>query len=195
MPEEKIAVVPLPFAPSTGISRQPRGVVLRVLWLGTLCLRKGLPYAMEAARMLLRAPVSFTLSGPLGVQASGLNLPANTRYVGQVPRPLAAQLYASHDVFLFPTLSDGFGLTQVEAISYGLPVIATPCCGQVIEDGVSGFLVPPRDSRAIADAVESLLTPGKLESMSSAAKEAATAFLPERTWPLYASVIDAEPCL
>jgi glycosyltransferase involved in cell wall biosynthesis len=194
VPEEKIAVVPLPFAPSMGISRQPRGAVLRVLWLGTLSLRKGLPYAIEAARMLVRAPVSFTLAGPLGVHASGLNLPPNTRYVGQVPRPLAAQLYASHDAFLFPTLSDGFGLTQVEAISYGLPVIATRCCGQVVEDGVSGFVVPPRDSRAIADAIESLLTPAKLGSMSSAAKEAATAFLPERIWPRYATVIDAEPC-
>jgi len=48
----------------------------------------------------------------------------------------------SHDVLLFPTFSDGFGMVQVEAISRGLPVISTPNAASIIENEVSGFVVP-----------------------------------------------------
>jgi glycosyltransferase involved in cell wall biosynthesis len=56
-------------------------------------------------------------------------------------------------VFVLPTLSDGFAITQLEAMAHGLPVVTTPNCGRVVTDGVDGFIVPARDSRALADAL------------------------------------------
>jgi glycosyltransferase involved in cell wall biosynthesis len=55
-----------------------------------------------------------------------------------------------------PTISDGFAITQLEAMAHGLPVITTPNCGQVVTDGVDGFIVPVRDSQALADAIARL---------------------------------------
>jgi len=189
VPGAKIEIIPIPFEPIEAPLRKRSRGVLRVLWLGTLNLRKGLPYAIEAARLLASAPVQFTFAGPLEVSDSALELPANARYIGQVPRTLAKGMYSAQDVFLLPTLSDGFALTQVEAISHGLPVIATPCCGQVVEHGVSGFIVPPRDSRSIAEALEELLEPGRLEAMSAAAVARASAFSPSRILPDYLRVL------
>ena len=66
-------------------------------------------------------------------------------------------LYRGSDVFLFPTLSDGFGLTQLEALGHGLPVIASRHCGQVVEDRVSGLVLPEVSPEAIADAIMQLV--------------------------------------
>jgi glycosyltransferase involved in cell wall biosynthesis len=60
------------------------------------------------------------------------------------------------DVLVFPTLSDGFGLVQLEAMAAGLPVIATPCCGEVVKNRVNGLIVPPRDAQAIVSALHAL---------------------------------------
>jgi glycosyltransferase involved in cell wall biosynthesis len=64
-----------------------------------------------------------------------------------------------HDVLLFPTLFDGFGLVITEALSQGLPVIATAHSGapECIRDGVEGFIVPIRSSEAIAKRLQQLV--------------------------------------
>jgi glycosyltransferase involved in cell wall biosynthesis len=56
-------------------------------------------------------------------------------------------------VHVFPTLLDGFGRNLIEAMASGLPVITTPHCAgpDLIEDGVTGFIVPIRDADAICD--------------------------------------------
>ena len=57
-------------------------------------------------------------------------------------------------MFVLPTLSDGFAITQLEAMSHGLPVVATPCCGEVVADGIDGFVVPARNPDALAKAFQ-----------------------------------------
>jgi len=181
----KIVVIPLAYRggiQTTGISQRERrpSDPLKVLWLGTLCLRKGLPYALEAAKLLLGAPVSFTFAGAAEVPPGKLPLPENCRYLGAIPRVNVPDIYAQHDVFILPTLSDGFALTQVEALHYGLPVIATPCCGEVVMHGKSGFIVPPRSARAIADAILQLVEEQSLLcTMSLAAHRRAGDFSPD----------------
>ena len=81
-----------------------------------------------------------------------------------------------HDVFVFPSLFEGLALVQGEALSQGLPVITTPNSGgaDILRDGVDGFIVPIRDSDAIAerllafDADRTLL-----QQMSESARERA----------------------
>jgi glycosyltransferase involved in cell wall biosynthesis len=85
------------------------------------------------------------------------------------------------DVLVFPTLSDGFGLVQLEAMAAGLPVIATSCCGGVVQHRIDGMLVPPRDSSAIVAALEELRAdPDKYEWLSAAASRRPLDYGPER---------------
>jgi len=192
--ESRIAVIPLPFKPreQTGDGPPRAKGTLRVLWLGTLNLRKGLPYAIEAARLLDGDGVTFTFAGPLEIRSDALRLPQNASYVGQVPRALTADLYRRHDVFLFPTLSDGFGLTQTEALSYGLPVVTTTNCGNVVNHGDSGLIAPPRDSKAIAEAIRHFRDGNELERMSANALQRSKSFSPEAIWPLYREALFPE---
>jgi glycosyltransferase involved in cell wall biosynthesis len=154
LPPEKVAVVPLAYEPpaqaSTG--HRPAGKNLRVLWLGTVILRKGIQYLLEAARRL--PAVEFTVAGPVRISQRVVGAaPSNVRFLGQVPHLQTAELFKTSDLFLFPTLSDGFGLTQLEAMAWGLPVVTTRHCGEVVIDAENGLLVPARDGQAIAEAI------------------------------------------
>jgi glycosyltransferase involved in cell wall biosynthesis len=191
VPEAKIAVVPLAFDPGRGGRvRLAWTGELKVLWLGALSLQKGLGYAIQAAEKLLGLPVSFTFAGPCDVRKSGLVLPSNCQYIGAVPRPEARRLYDEHDVFIFPTLSDGFGLTQVEALGFGLPVIATPCCGEVVEHEKSGLLIPPRDAKSLAEGIQRLIEdPDLLPRMSAAAIVRSKDFQADKLWSTYAEAL------
>jgi glycosyltransferase involved in cell wall biosynthesis len=191
VPDSSLFVVPLPFQPATpGTVRAFNRPKLRVLWLGTLCLRKGLPYAFAAAEQLADTPVDLTFAGPCEVNLEAIRLPANARYVGAVTRSEAADLYDTHDVFIFPTISDGFGLTQLEALSKGLPVIATTSCGEVVEDSKSGFLIKPRDSRGLADSIRRFVDePDLLSRMSMNALRRSKEFRYDAIWPKYAAVL------
>ena len=77
--------------------------------------------------------------------------------------------YGQADIFVLPTLSDGFAITQLEAMAHGLPVICTPCCGEVVCDGVDGFVVPARDAAALARAFQQYLSRPDLLSTHSVA--------------------------
>src|SRR5208283_82834 len=98
------------------------------------------------------------------------------------PRKDVVRVYQSADVFLFPTISDGFGLTQIEAMACGLPVITTPNAGSVVRDGIDGFIVPIRNSEALAEKIELLAgDPELLNWMSQNACQRAADF----SWEKY----------
>ena len=99
--------------------------------------------------------------------------------LGHLPQSeVYAQMKAA-DAFVFPTLSDGFGMVQLEAMSAGLPVIATAKCGAVVRDGIDGFIVPTGDAQAIATSLIRLREDVQLyEGMSQAAAVSSTDFSP-----------------
>ncbi|WP_261556531.1 glycosyltransferase family 4 protein [Frankia tisae] len=156
--ESKIEVIPLAYegeVHAVPCSSHRPSRALRVLWLGQVVLRKGIPYLLEAARMLPEA--QFTVAGRIGVDRARLaEAPSNVTVLGQVSRDQALHLLREADVFVLPTLSDGFALTQLEAMAHGLPVITTDRCGEVVTDGSNGFLVPVRDISALAAAISAL---------------------------------------
>jgi glycosyltransferase involved in cell wall biosynthesis len=157
VPPEKIEVAPLGFdservRPRQVSTRAPSPV--RILWLGQVNIRKGIQYLVEAARLLSGAPVEIVVAGPIQIPRRAVEAaPGNMRWIGAVRRDEVAELYDASDVFVLPTISDGFGITQIEAMAHGLPVITTRHCGDVVETGATGFIVPARDGRAIADAI------------------------------------------
>ena len=151
---------------------------LRVLFLGQVILRKGIQYLVEAAKLLEKEPVHFDVVGAVGISVGAVkSVPRNMTFHGPVSRDRAAEWYRQSDVFVLPTLSDGFALTQLEAMTHGLPVISTPNCGVVVTDGVDGFIVPARDAVALAQAIRRFLAePCLLERQRTAALEKSKQF-------------------
>jgi hypothetical protein len=146
---------------------------LRVLFLGQVILRKGIQYLVEAAKLLQGEPVHFDVVGPIGISADAIkSAPRNMTFHGRANRDQAGVWYQNADVFVLPTLSDGFALTQLEAMAHGLPVIATPNCGEVVTNGKDGFIVPPRDAVSLAEAIKHYLArPDLLPEQKMAVKE------------------------
>lgn len=185
VPAEKIAVIPLCYeapAPAAPKISRPSGAPLRVLFLGQVILRKGIQYLFQAARLLEKENIQFDIVGPADIPSNILQTaPGNLRFHGRATRDQTAAWYQQSDVFVLPTLSDGFALTQLEAMAHGLPVIATPCCGEVASDGQDGFIVPSRDADALARALQRYLAePGLLAAHSAAALVKAGQFTPAR---------------
>jgi glycosyltransferase involved in cell wall biosynthesis len=151
-------IIEVPLAINLKQEHSPEPVMadgpLKVLWLGNMILRKGIQYLVEAARKMQRQNVEFLLAGPLGISRQAVqSFPNNIKLLGRVTRDQLSDAYKRAHVFVMPTLSDGFGVTQLEAMAHGLPVIATPNCGRVVTNGFDGFIVPPRDSNALAEAL------------------------------------------
>lgn len=131
---------------------------LQLLFLGSVILRKGVGQLLQAILMLKDQPIDFTFAGPLGINIpSEIQQMSNVRFLGSVDSASATRLYQEADVFLFPTLSDGFGLTQLEALANGLPIIASKNCARVVENEVNGVLIPEVSPVAIADAIMRLV--------------------------------------
>lgn len=161
-PAECCAIVPYAgyltgLASASGPRPVRRDGKLRVLFVGTLQLRKGIPYLLEARRRLRNEGVTFRLVGPSLLSESAMReLRREMEVVGPVPRSEIAAHYAWADVFVLPTLSEGSANVVYEAMAAGLPVITTPNAGSVIRDGEDGLLVPIRDAGALAGAIERL---------------------------------------
>ena len=160
VPAGKLAVIPLGYEPPPGMiapARTYAGRPLRVLWLGSVNLRKGIPYLLEAARKLEGRRVEFVIAGPLEINLAAVQgKPGNVEFTGPVGRSMMPKFVARADVFVLPTISDGFALTQLEAMAQGLPVVTTPNCGQVVTHGKDGFIVPARDGSRLAEAIAQL---------------------------------------
>jgi glycosyltransferase involved in cell wall biosynthesis len=191
VPRSKLHVVPLAYEPPhvTVPTRDTTGRPLVVLWLGSVILRKGIQYLIEAARLLTDRAVRFVVVGPVRISARAVaTAPASVAFRGRVTRDAAAREYLAADVFVLPTLSDGFAITQIEAMAHGLPVIATPNCGAVVTHGMDGLIVPAGDAPALAAAVAGLDDDrGRVAAMSRAAVAKSRQF----TLARYAANLDA----
>jgi glycosyltransferase involved in cell wall biosynthesis len=178
IPANKIDIIPLAHNPP----EQARDFVrtfpsefsterpLRVLFLGQIILRKGIAALLEAAELLRDQPIEFWLVGSQGVvRPSQVQDQDQVKWMGSVPRSAAAKYYQQADVFLFPTLSDGFGLTQLEAQAWKLPIIASRFCGEVVKDEISGLILEEVTGDAIANALQFCLNnPQRLEAFARA---------------------------
>ncbi len=172
----KIAICPLVYTPppeaASWTKNYPaafsRARPLRVLFLGQCILRKGIAETIEAARRLADRPVEFTFVGNTDIAGLEQHFgPARIRCFPRVSRLECQAFYREADVFIFPTHSDGFGLTQLEAQAWKLPIIASHFCAKVVEPGRTGWIVPEVTGDAVATVIEQILgAPGGLDSMS-----------------------------
>ncbi|HPA21370.1 MAG TPA: glycosyltransferase family 4 protein [Verrucomicrobiae bacterium] len=158
---------------------------LRFIFVGALQARKGLPLLLEAWRRLKSSDAELRLVGPAAPDVRKLipGLPGLS-VRGSVPNSELPRLFADCDVFVFPSLFEGFGLVILEAMASGLPAITTEATGgpDFISEGRDGFLVPAGD----VDALEAKMrwcieNRGSLAEMGAAARTTAERF----TWGAY----------
>jgi len=137
------------------MDREPREPgPLRVLSVGEVGLRKGSPVVWEAAELVGRQAM-FRMVGGLGAPSEVLQRkPCNVELVGAIPRSEIFAQYRWADVFLMPSLCEGSATVTYEAMMAGLPVICTPNTGSMVIEGVSGKIVPPFSSEAVAAALQ-----------------------------------------
>lgn len=130
------------------------GEPLRLLYIGALSLRKGLWDLAEAVEQLDPTRFHLRLVGPRLREADLVLARLKRRAEWIPPQPQAAlpHHYAWGDLFLFPTLEDGYGLVLAQAIAAGLPVVTTPHCAgpEIVHEGENGWIVPIRSPDALA---------------------------------------------
>ena len=185
-PIERCAVVPYGAKREffrTG-PRVPARRELHVLFVGTVCLRKGVPYLMQAAQRLLSKPVVFRVVGPIQVADHAVaELGRFVELAGPVPRSAIAREYDWADVLVLPSISEGSANVCYEGLAAWLPVITTPNSGSVVRDGQEGYIIPIRDGATLAERIGRLAADRKLLRQLS---ENAAARAREFTWERYA---------
>lgn len=152
VPASKLRLVPLVYEPSVERAPCPPAPArpFQLLFLGTIGLRKGIARLLEAMRLLEGKPVQLTLAGPSELDPQAWATAPNIRWLGPLPRSQVAGLYGQAHAMILPTLSDGYAITQLEALAYNCPVIASPFCGVVVTPGLNGWLLPSLEPEAIA---------------------------------------------
>ncbi|RLF96515.1 hypothetical protein DRN58_09650, partial [Thermococci archaeon] len=133
--------------------------------VGTLKLVKGHKYLIQAMPLILeKYPSTYLIlvgDGPLRNDLKRLaeKLKVRERIMFLGYRPDIPKLMNIFDIFILPSLSEGLSNVLLEAMAASKPVIATNVGGnpEVVEDGETGLLVPPKDPQKIAEAVVSLL--------------------------------------
>ncbi len=132
---------------------------LRVLFMGQVGLRKGVPYLLEALNLLGTYQIEVKMAGKVSISRNQIAPYTHiVSLLGEVPRVEIGNLYSWADILVLPSLCEGSATVTYEAMASGVPVIATPNTGSLVRDGVDGRLVPIRDGEAIASALDAYLS-------------------------------------
>lgn len=148
-----------------------------LLFVGRLQPWKGVETALRALALIPGAHLAIAGDGEdrarLERLVAELDLTTRVRFLGAVERQVLPWLYSSADLLVATShASETFGIGLVEAQACGLPVVATRFGGfpEVVDEGRTGILVPPRDPAALAAAVNALLAdPERRAAMAAAA--------------------------
>jgi phosphatidylinositol alpha-1,6-mannosyltransferase len=193
---EKIAVVPEPIELERWTSLfaaaapRPRGGPT-ILCVARMYPRKRIGDLLEAAALLRpRIPGARVRIVGKGPEWEGtvrlharLGLGETVALLGDVSPERLAEEYVNADLFCLPSVQESFGIVFLEAMAAGLPVVACRAAAipEVVEDGVTGQLAPPRDPAGLAQALEALAVgPERARAMGAAGRRAVTAYVPER---------------
>lgn len=179
---DKLRAVPLgiesaTFKPANG----NKGDVVELLFAGKLRYYKGLDDLLEALEGLKGVRLNIVGDGPmrqkLEGQAAELKLTDRVNFLGEVADDELPGLYQRARLFVLPAncRAEAFGTVLLEAMASGLPCVSTELAtgtSWVVQDGVTGMVVPPRNPAALAEAITSLLSdPERLRSMGDAGRQ------------------------
>ena len=138
-----------------------------LVFVGRITRQKGLSYLLEALRELLHAgtPVRLTIIGAgsdldkLRHTVKDYEIESNVTFLGEIPNERIADYLLAHDIFVLPSLYEGFGVAVVEAMATGLPVIVTRCGGpEFIVDDTCGRICEPGSIESLTAAILELMS-------------------------------------
>lgn len=170
----------------TPAPRSPGGR-FRIVYVGRISMRKGIGYLLHAYQRFRRDDTELQLVGSIIGDPACLRPYAHLfTHASHMPQSMLPQVYRAADVFVFPSLLEGLGLVVLEAMACGCPVIVTENGpGDVVRDGVDGFVVPAGDSGAIEAALVKLhANPDLRHAMGQSARQQAEHY----AWSRYAGL-------
>jgi glycosyltransferase involved in cell wall biosynthesis len=187
----RIHVVPPGVSWPASVARVPSPTShIRLLCVANCLPAKGLHILLEALHQADDPRLHLTIVGDDRIDPAYTRrlrrlltrwaLTSRVRFTGTVPWETMADFYTAADIFVFPSLSEGFGIVLAEAMSFGLPVIATSADAipELVHHGANGLLVPPQDPGALARATAQLASDEALRQQFGRAGREGAAGLP-----------------
>lgn len=175
VPAEKLHVIPygvrLERFSRTG---EPPTDRFQVLFAGSVGLRKGVPYLLEAFATLRHPAKRLRIAGAIHPDIKGVldRLPReNVEFLGPVKQDRMAELMSTSHVMVLPSIEEGLALVQGQALACGCPVLCSTNTGgeDLFTDSVEGFIVPIRDIPALAERMQQIADDPALQSRMSEA--------------------------
>lgn len=197
VPAEKCVIVHPTFTPSpsyAGVAPNFDSDPFTVIFLGTLCIRKGThDLIMAVAEAAKERPVRLVLAGANSLNPDMLNRYAHCiDYRGFVSRDNLPGFLAHGHVLALPSYSEGLPMVQLEAMAAGLPVIRSTNAGDAALDEREGIVVPPGDRAALTAAILRLAADRQLlREMSRNARSRVAAFDAETCSHKWRGVIES----
>jgi glycosyltransferase involved in cell wall biosynthesis len=202
-PDSNPIVSPMPVAThlfTPGGTRHAR----RLLFVGRLNAQKGIALLLDALAAM-REPAELDVIGDgtdreaLREQAARLGIGARVHWHGALPQPRLLDFYRAATALVVPSREEGFGLVAVEAQLCETPVVAFASGGlsDTIDDGATGYLIPPGDATALASALDLVVASEGRHEVGKAGRQSALAqFAPDsvarRYRKLYDSVLNGQ---
>ena len=202
-PDSNPIVSPMPVAThlfTPGGTRHTR----RLLFVGRLNAQKGIALLLDALAAM-REPAELDVIGDgtdreaLREQAARLGIGARVHWHGALPQPRLLDFYRAATALVVPSREEGFGLVAVEAQLCETPVVAFASGGlsDTIDDGATGYLIPPGDATALASTLDLVVASEGRHEVGKAGRQSALAqFAPDsvarRYRKLYDSVLNGQ---
>jgi len=171
----KIEVIPVGIDTNVFRPLKIKKIPNSMLYVGRLHERKGLPYLIKAIKTVRKEIPNLklyiigdgNLRSPLQENIKGENLSDNIIFLGKVSEEELIKWYNKVEVFVLPSLFEGFGIVCVEAMACGIPVIGTRVPGivDIIKNRKNGILIPSKNSKKLANAIIGLLKDEKLRQL------------------------------
>lgn len=186
--KEKLILLPYGYNENLFYNKniRSRKETLNLIFVGSICHRKGCKYLLEAYSELRKEiDITLTMVGNIEPEFEKVfnNYRSIIEYKGYVNNEKLVELYNKADIFIFPSLCEGSALVTYEALACGLPLIVTYNTGSVIEDGKEGYVIQPRSIDEIKKSIIKMYNDRDLvDKMSQQALKTVKDF----TWDKYA---------
>ncbi len=196
------AVHPELLAASSAIRTPPVRDPVKILWFASWESRKGAHYVPGAFRLLRAERPDATLTvGGTGLDGNAVRESFDSRdraavtVLGRISRDEHASLMRQCSIFLFPSLSEGFGLALPEAMAFGMAAVTTSTGfgADFVTDGVTGRVVAPYSAHIGRALIELAADEGRRTSMAAAGRDLARTFTVDRMVDGYEAVFESGP--
>ena len=132
---------------------------LQLLFVGHLAYRKGVHHLLKVVSQFPREQIELSIVGQFHNSSKlfkDFQHYSNIHFLGFVNRENIAQVFKNADVFVLPSLAEGFGLVTLEAMSLEVPAICTSNCGcsDIVEDMYNGFIIPVSNQKVLQERIQ-----------------------------------------